>query len=323
MFSIPAAALALLVAAVLFPPNASADTYPSRPLRIIVPWPAGTGADIAARIVAQKLGDTLRQNVVVDNRGGASGTIGSALGARETADGYTLIWGNGTTHGAAKVVYPNLPYDPRTDFTPISLVNKNLLVIAVHKDFPASTIAELVKYAKANAGRVSYGTPGMGTPHMLAGELLNKRAGIDLVHVPYKGGGQVMSDLLGGHIQMAVSPMAIAADQHRAGRIKILAVVDQQRIPTLPQVPSLSELYADVDIAPWSGLFGPKNLRSPIVKQLNEATVRLLEAPDVKRGFEGAGFIPTASTPQELGAKVSATIARWQELVRSGIKVTN
>lgn len=301
--------------------SVAADPYPSRPIRLIVPWPAGTGQDIATRIVSHKVGEVLRQNIIVDNRGGASGTIGSVVAARASSDGYTLVLGNGTSHGSVKVVYPDLPYDPVQDFTPISLISKNLLVIAVNKEFPASSIPELVKYAKANPGRLSYGTPGVGTPHMLAGELLKKRAGIHMVHVPYKGGGQVMNDLLGGRIQVSVSPMALASEHHSSGRIKILAVADRQRIEVLPSIPALSEFYSDVDIAPWSGFFGPKKLPSSIVKKLNAATLTALKSDETRAALNGAGFVPITSTPDELGTRVKQTIERWQELDHSGIKV--
>ncbi|MDB5840889.1 MAG: transporter substrate-binding protein, partial [Herminiimonas sp.] len=217
-------------------------------------------------------------------------------------------------HGSAKAVYPKLPYDPVADFTPVSLMYKNRLVLAANSAFPANSLAELIAYAKANPGKVSYGTPGEGTPHLLAGETLKLRAGIDIVHVPYKGGGQVMSDLVAGHIQLAVASLSTAADMARNGRIKILASTDNQRIDSLPGVPTLSEVYPGVDIVGWGGLFGPKKLPDPIVKKLNLALQTVLSSNEIKTKLEAVGMEPGASTPEELMASVKGEMERWRVL---------
>jgi tripartite-type tricarboxylate transporter receptor subunit TctC len=297
-------------------PAAFADTYPSKPIRLVIPWTAGAGVDITGRRVAQKLGEALGQTIIVDNRGGASGTIGSAAVARDAPDGYTLIVGNSASHGSAKAVYPKLPYDPANDFTPVSLIYRNRLVLAVTRDFPANTLAELVKYAKENPGKVSYGTPGEGSPHLLAGETLKRRAGIEMIHVPYKGGGQVMNDLVAGHIQAAVSAVSAALDMQRNGRIKILAVMDQHRIDSLPGVPSVAETYPGFDIAGWGGLFGPRNLPQPIVKKLGDAMRTVMTSAELKATFEASGAVPETSTPEELKKMVTEEGERWQEIVR-------
>jgi tripartite-type tricarboxylate transporter receptor subunit TctC len=300
----------------------AADVYPSKQIRLVDPWPPGSGADLIARTLSQKLGEVLGQSMYVDNRGGASGTIGSASVAREAAsDGYTLILGNSSSHGSAKVIYPNLPYDPAEDFTPISLLYRNPLVVMVNKDFPVGTIQELIAYARANPAKVSYGSPGLGTPHMLAAEVLKSRAGVDIAHIPYKGGGPVMNDLLGGHIQMAVSAVSIAVPVHRTGKAKVLAVTTQERNPALPEMPALSELYPGFDIAGWNALFGPKNLPGPIVARLNAAVRQVLGTAEVKAIFENAGYTPRPSSPDELRQRVKAEVARWEEISRSGIKV--
>jgi tripartite-type tricarboxylate transporter receptor subunit TctC len=314
---------ALTAGSIFISSAASADTYPSKSIRLVVPWTAGSGGDIAGRMVAQKLTELLGQTVYVDNRAGATGTIGTAAVGRDAADGYTLLLGNSATHGAAKTAFPKLPYDPINDFTPISMMYKNRLVVAVHKDFPANTLAELVNYAKANPGKVSYGTPGEATPHLLAGETLKSKAGINLIHVPYKGGGQVMNDLVAGHIQVAVSAVSVAVDMNRTGRVKILAITDQQRIDSLPGVPTLSESYPGIDIAGWAGLFGPKQLPAPIVNKLNQAMRIVLASPELKNTFEAAGMTPGASTPEELRGAVNHEMQRWHDLMQGRTKAAN
>jgi tripartite-type tricarboxylate transporter receptor subunit TctC len=300
----------------------AADVYPSKPIRLVDPWPPGSGGDLIARTLSQKLGEVLGQSMYVDNRGGASGTLGSASVARDAVpDGYTLILGNSSSHGSAKVVYPNLAYDPAEDFTPISLLYRNPLVLMVSKDLAVATIQELIAYAKANPAKLSYGSPGLGTPHMLAAEVLKSRAGVDIAHIPYKGGGPVMNDLLGGHIQVAVSAVSIAVPVHRTGKARILAATTQERNPAIPEIPALGELYPGFDMAGWNALFGPKNLPAPIVARLNAAVRQVLALAEVKAMFENAGYSLSPSSPEELRQRVKAEGARWEEIARSGIKV--
>jgi tripartite-type tricarboxylate transporter receptor subunit TctC len=297
---------------------ASADNYPSRPIRLIVPSTPGSGNDIVGRLVAQKLGDVLGQNIVVDNRAGASGTVGSAMAANEAADGYTLVLGTSASHGSAKATYPKLSYDPVNDFTPISRLYKTRLVLAAHKDFPVNTVPELISYLKKNPDQVSYGTPGEGTPHMLAGETLKTQAGVSLAHIPYKGGGQAMNDLAAGHIQLAIATVPSALDMARTGRIKIIAVTDRQKIEALPNVPTLAEFYPAIDISGWAGLFGPKNLPEPIVKKLSTALQTAMSSSDVKTKLHAGGMEPSMSTPEELTATVRSEVERWQGMRQSG-----
>jgi len=232
------------------------------------------------------------------------------------------VFGNSASHGSSKAVFPTLSYDPAADFQPISLIYQNLLVVAVGKDFPANSIPELVRHAKANPGKLSYGTPGLGTPHQLAGETLKSRAGIDMLHVPFKGGGMVMNALLGGSIDIAMSALAAAREMQKAGRIKILGVLAEHRIDTLPEVPAVAESYPGINISGWSGLFGPKNLPRDMVVRLNAAMRQILDSQDVKAVLAPVGLVVSPSTPEALGKLVREENERWQQIVRSGVKVT-
>lgn len=313
--SIKFVSCAILAAAIGFSaPAAFADNYPDKPIRLVVPWTSGSGSDVVGRIVAQKLGEVLKQSVYIDNRPGASGTIGSAAVVRDPADGYTLVLGNSASHGSAKAVFPNLSYDPVNDFTPISKMYKNSLVLAAHKDVPANTLPELVAYAKQSKVKLKYGTPGRGTPHLLAGETLNEKAGIKLVHVPYKGGGQATADLVAGHIQLAVISISSAVEMAKSGRIKILGVTGDKRIDSLPNIPTLSETYPGIDIGGWGGLFGPKNLPAPIVEKLNTALKTALSSDEVKTKLAAAGIEPISSTPAQLKALVQDEMEQWSRI---------
>ncbi|OWT60211.1 Bug family tripartite tricarboxylate transporter substrate binding protein [Candidimonas nitroreducens] len=292
-------------------------------VRLIIPWPAGSGGDIAGRLIAAMLSRRLHTNIYVENRAGASGTIGSSLGSREAPDGATLILGNSASHGSAPFYIPRLSYDPITSFAPISMLYRNSLVLAVNEKFPATSLAELVAYARANPGKLSYGTPGVGTPHQLVCELLQREAGIRMTHVPYKGSAKVLTDLAGGHIQIAVSAQAAALELYRSKIIRILAVADKTRTKQLPDVPAIAETYPGFDVAGWGALFAPKNLPNKLVERYNAAVVAALSDPDLRNKLEAAGFLPVSSTPAELLAIVKQEHQRWASIVKHDMTVTN
>lgn len=304
-------------------PAGANEAYPGKPIRLVVPWPSGSGGDIAGRLVAQKLTEILGQNVYVDNRGGASGTIGSQAARREPADGYTLILGNSASHGSARVLFPNLAYDPVADFTPISLIYRNLLAIAVKRDLPVATLPELVAYAKAHPRELSFGTPGIGSPHQLAGEILKQKAGIELMHLPYQGGGRAMTDLVGGHIPIVVAAVSTAVEHHRAGQIRIVAVTEPERLPFLPDVPAVAEHYAPFEFSGWGGILGPRGLPDAVVARLNEAIRTALGSDDLRHALDAGGFTPQASSPEQLRERIEAETGRWEAVVKSGVKITN
>ena len=300
--------------------SANAQSYPSRPIRVIAPWPPGSSVDLSARTVAQKLQDILKTSLIIENRPGAEGAIGSALAAKAAPDGYTLVWGNAATHGSNKVVYPNLGYDPIKDFTPIGSVHKNILSVAVNTSLPANTFAEFLAHAKTRPGKLRYGTPGVGSPHHLTGVLLNRRAGIELMHVPYKGGGPAVTDVLGGHIELTMASLAAVIPQHRGGKIRILAVTDGVRYEQLPDVPAIAETFPGIEILGWSAVFGPANLPAELTARLNAALAEALRAPEVKSTFEKAGLVTSWSSAADLAKRVSAEIELWNDAIASGMK---
>ena len=298
----------------------SAQNYPSRPIRVIAPWPPGSSVDLSARTVALKLNDILKTSLIIENRPGAEGAIGSALAARAAPDGYTLVWGNAATHGSNKVVFPNLGYDPVKDFTPISSVHKNILSVAVSTSLPVNTFADFLAHAKTRPGKLRYGTPGVGSPHHLTGVQLNRRAGIEILHVPYKGGGPAVTDVLGGHIELTIASLAAVIPQHRAGKIKILAVTDSVRYEQLPDIPAIAETFPGIEILGWSAVFGPANLPADITARLNAALAEALQAPEVKSTFEKAGLVASWSSAADLAKRVIAEIELWKDAVASGMK---
>lgn len=298
----------------------SAQGYPSRPIRVIAPWPPGSSVDLSARTVALKLGDILKTSFIIENRPGAEGAIGSILAAKAVPDGYTLVWGNAATHGSNKVVFPNLGYDPIKDFTPISSVHKNILSVAVNTSLPVNSFSAFLAHAKTVPGKLRYGTPGVGSPHHLTGILLNRRAAIELMHIPYKGGGPAVTDVLGGHIELTMASLAAVIAQHRAGKIRILAVTDSVRYEQLPDIPAIAETYPGIEILGWSGVFGPANLPADITARLNAALAEALQAPEVKSTFEKAGLVASWSSAADLAKRVNAEIGLWNDAVASGMK---
>jgi len=308
-----------LLAAPLFARQAFA-AFPDQPLRVVVPFTPGTGPDIIARFVAERLSPKLGQPVVVENVAGASGNIGSQQVARARADGTTLMSSVNTLVMNASL-YKNLPYDPVADFAPISLTAWGALVLVANPAQAPNTLAEFIALAKARPKALNYGSPGVGTPHHLSMALVETDAGIELTHVPYKGSAGAVQDLLGGQIGYMFLPVHVSAQYVRAGKLKALAVGSPKRLPQLPDTPTLIErglTGADVDM--WYGLFAPKATPADIIDRLNREIAVILGAPDARQVFEAQGLIPTTSTPAELQAIVVRDKARWAGIVaKSGI----
>jgi tripartite-type tricarboxylate transporter receptor subunit TctC len=301
--------------------TATAQTYPTKPITIIVPWPPAGSVDISARALGKEITNALGQGVVIDNRSGAAGSIGSALGARAPDDGYTLTFGNATTHATNVVTMPALSYDPFTDFTPITLVHKSTMVVAVPKSSPVSTFAELIAYAKANPG-LTYGTPGIGTPQHLIGQLLNQKAGLQLSHVPYRGGGPVVNDLLGGHIAIAVGVLSQYLALQERGDLKILAIGDEERNPSIPNVPTVSETFNGLVVSGWGALYAPRGTSAEVVKRIGDVARKALASPDFQNVLTAAGLTPAASSPEDLVKLMKSDIALWKALPDKGIKLS-
>ncbi|HTE36485.1 MAG TPA: tripartite tricarboxylate transporter substrate binding protein, partial [Reyranella sp.] len=304
-----------LVAGVLAAPAAFA--WPDQPVRIVVPFTPGTGPDIVARLVAEKLSPKLGQPVVVDNVAGASGNIGSQQVARAKPDGLTLMSSVNTLVMNASL-FKNLPYDPVTDFAPISLTAWGSLVLVANPAQMPNRLAELVTAAKANPRKLTYGSPGVGTPHHLSMALVEQASGIELLHVPYKGTAGAVQDLLGGQIGFMFLPVHVSAQYIRVGKLKAIAAGSPKRLPQLPDVPTLIEaglVGADVDM--WYGLFAPKATPAPLVERLNREVAEILGSADAKTLFEAQGMVPTTSTPDALEAIVVRDRKRWAEVVAS------
>ena len=315
--------LAAFGGAVLLPKgasHASDQTYPAKPVRVIVAWPPGSSADTSARLLAQKLGEAMGQAFVVENRSGASGIIGSEAAARAAPDGYTLLF-NTANHASNKVVFPQLAFDPVADFAPVSMIHRNVLSIAIQPSLPVQTLGEFLQYAKAKPGALSFGTPGLGTPHHLAGELLNQRAGISMLHIPYKGGGPAVADLVSGQIPVSVASLAAVIPFMRAARVRVIAVTDPARYEALPEVPAVAEIFPGFDVSGWSALFAPAGTPAEIVARLNAEVTRVLRLAEVRRTMNAAGLVASVSTPEALTRLVRDDIERWTLVVKSGVRL--
>ena len=297
----------------------AADVYPAKPVRLVVAWPPGSSADTSARLLAQKLGESLGQSFIVDNRPGASGIIGTESVLRAPADGYTLLF-NTANHASNKVVFPKLSYDPVADFVPVSMVHRNVLSVSVHPSLPVKTLEDFLQYAKAKPGTLSFGTPGLGTPHQLAGELLKQRAGIDMVHIPYKGGGPAVADLISGQIPVSVASLAAVMPFMRTGRVRVVAVTDPTRYDEIKDVAAVAETFPGFDVSGWSGLFALAGTPPEIVARLNAEVMRILNLPDTRRSMNAAGLVASVSTPEALGKLVRDDIERWMLVVKSGVR---
>ena len=286
-------------------------------MRAIVPNAPGGGSDISGRIVASALGDALGQQVVVDNRPGAGGTIGVSTAARAQPDGYTVLMGNISTHGINVAVFKNLPYDPVKDFAPVSMLGTTPNVLIVHPSVPAKTFKEFIAYAKAHPGTLRYGSSGTGGSPHLAMELLKSLTGTDMLHVPYKGSGPVTIDLMSGQIHATSASVSSQLPYIKAGKLRPLAVTSARRSPQLPDVPTVIESgVPGYEVTIWYGLFVPAGVPQRIVTRLNTELVKVLDTAILRERMANAGIDASSSTPAELGAYVKAEIAKWTKVVR-------
>jgi tripartite-type tricarboxylate transporter receptor subunit TctC len=296
---------------------ASAQNYPQRPLRLIVPTAPGGGTDFTGRLVAAKLSETLGQQVVVENRGGGGGSVGADNAAKATPDGYTLLLGSIATHAVNPALYKKLPYDHLRDFAPVSLIGTVPNVLVVHPSVPAKSFAEFVSYAKANPGKINYGSSGVGSPPHLSMELLRSLTGINLVHVPYKGAGPALADLLGGQVQAMCTSLAGQITFIRAGRVRALGVTTARRNPQLPDVPTIVESgVPGYEVTIWYAVFAPAKTPAAIVQRLNAEMVKALNSAEMKERMAQQGMDPAPSTPAELAAFVKVESAKWAKAAK-------
>lgn len=290
--------------------------YPNRPIRLLVPFPPGGLADVVARLVAQKLSESFRQSLVVDNRAGGGGAVAVETAVRATPDGYTMILVTASYTSNAAIY--KLTYDPVNDVTPVVLVGESGNVATVHPSGPAASLKELIAYDKAHPGKLLYGSSGNGSSPHLATELLNQMAGMRLTHVPYKGTAIALNDLLGGQIQFLVGSLPALIPQIKASRLRGIGVTTAKRSAALPEVPTVAETLPGYEAANWGAVWGPKGLPTAIVARWNREINRILQLPDVKERMAAAGMEPSGGTPERLRDLIKRDVAKWQAVVRVG-----
>lgn len=309
------------LAAFAFPAWTFGADYPARPLRLVVTFPPGGAADILARGISPKLAEQLRQPVVVDNRPGANGVIGFELVAQSPADGYTLLLAF-TTGVAINPLLAKVSYDPQKDFAPVSMLSRTPMALVASRSFPANSVRDLIAMAKATPGKISYASPGTGNPNHIAGELFKSLAGVDLVHVPYKGAGPLMTDVIGGHIPIAFVTLAAALPQVRAGKLKSLAITGERRWSGLADVPTMAEAgLPGLVVVEWFGILVPAHTPQVVVSRLNEEIVKAVQSPEIQARLTEQGLEPIASTSDEFAAVIRSDIAKWSKAIqRTGIR---
>jgi len=309
-----ALALAMLV---LAPAVASAQAYPSRPIKFIVPYPPGGGTDVVARIMNEPLATELGQPIIIENKGGAAGNVGTELAARAPADGYNILF-TLSSHTINPKLYDKLPFDVEKDFVPISMATLIPQILVVHPSVPANNVQELIALAKAQPGKLNFASVGTGSPGHIAGELFKLKTGIDIVHVPYKGGGPAVTDTIGGQVQMLFVSMPAVWQHVKSGRVKAIAVTSAKRSVTAPDVPTFVESgVPEVVVDSWYGAFAPAKTPPAIVAQLNAAMVKVLAIPAVKEKLLAQGAEPSPTTQAEFDKVVKDELAKWEYVIKA------
>ena len=317
LFRALAAAAALAMAACTAVAFAQAPAYPAKPVRIVVPYPAGGTTDIIARLAAAQLSERLRQPFVVENRAGASGAIGSVAVAQAAADGYTLVMGTASSHGINSALQKNLPYDAVKDFAPVTVVASTPNIIVVHPSVPARTLGELLALAKARPGQINFGStsPG-GSPYMSA-ELLKMMAGVDMTHVPYKGASPMLTDLMGGQIQAGFDNLPSTIAFVRSGKLRALAVTTAQRWPGAADIPTVAESVPGYEVSGWFGLLAPAGTPKAVLDTLQTAVAQAVRDPEVTRQLRSLGAEPVASRPETFAQQIRADVDKWRGVVKA------
>ena len=310
MHRICAALLALAAATV------SAQSYPNRVIRIVVPYPPGGGADITARPIAQMLSERWGQPVIIENRGGASGMIGADIVAKAPPDGYTLMVSASAEVALNVAIFPKMPYDPVRDFAPITLATVTPMALVVHPSVPVTSLKEYIAIARAKPGSMTFGSSGAGSPHHFAGEWLKMLTKIDIVHVPYKGSGPLIIDLLGGHAQSGFVTLLPAMPYVKAGKLRALAVTTQKRVPLLPEVPALAETLPGFDISQWNAVWAPAATPKDVLDKLSTEITRIVQSADYKARMTEQGSEAIGNSPSELAAFQKAEIEKYRKIAQ-------
>ncbi len=318
-----AARCAAVVAAIAAGPVVHAQAYPAKPLRMVVPFPPGGGTDLMGRMIGQKLGEAFGHNVVIDNRGGAGGSIGTENVAKSPPDGYTIGLASVTTLSMNPLLYPKLGFDPVRDLAPIGLFATTPQIVVVHPSLPVRTLKELIAFARARPGQINYGTAGSGTSPHLSTELFRTLAGIDLVHVPYKGSSPAVTDLVGGHVSLMVNNMPTLLPLVKAGKVRALAVASRERSPVAPEVPTAAEAgFPGYEVDIWYGVVAPAGISREVVARLNAELQRAAGAADVRERLGAQGAVPAGGSAEAFGQLIRNELERWRKVVRaSGARV--
>jgi tripartite-type tricarboxylate transporter receptor subunit TctC len=317
------AGIALALAGSLATAQALAQTYPNKPVRILIAQAPGSATDVISRVVGNRLSEALGQPIVVEARPGAGGALGTEAAARSAPDGYTLFMGNNSTHGSNPALYPKLPYDAVNDFAPISFVASVPYVLVVEPALPATSVQELIALAKSRPGKMNYASAGNGSTHQFCGELLKSSSGIDVVHVPYKGSPPGVAAVMAGEVSMMFANLTDIGSQIRSGKVKPLAVTTLKRSALLPNTPTMVEAgVAEFEITSWFGLLAPASTPPPVVARLNAELLKVLAREDVKSTLGAQGLEVRSSSPEQFAAHIKSEIARFSRIARTaGIKV--
>ena len=315
LFRVAMASLALLF--VLAPIGVGAQSFPSKPVKIIVPSTPGDGSDILARAIAQKLTERWGQPVLVENRPGAGGVVGTEAAARSPADGYTVIMGNAGSHAINQALYPKLSYDVVRDFAPITLVASAPNVFVVHPAVPARTVAEFIALAKKDPGKYSFASGGNGSSAHLNGEMLKSLAGIDMTHVPYKGSSPAITDVISGQVQLMIGNLPPILPHIKSGKVRALGVTTTTRFAATPEVPPVSETVAGYESLAWFGLFAPVGTPKELLAKWHADSVAVLALPDIRERVAQLGFDVVGNTPEAYAALIRNDIAKWQRVVKA------
>jgi tripartite-type tricarboxylate transporter receptor subunit TctC len=317
MRSMLAKSLLVVLSMVAWSSSGAAEPFPSKVITIVVPFPAGGATDVVARAIAQGLSAKIGHQVIVDNRPGANGSLGSALVAKAKPDGYTLVMGGVNTHAMNDALYKSLPYNSLKDFSPITLTARIPIAVVVHPSLPVKSIGELIALAKSQPGQQSYGSSGPGGPHHLAMEMFKSMAKVDIVHVPYRGGAPQLNDLLGGHIKIGAIGLPPALPHIQAGSLRPLAVTESKRSTFLPDLPTIAEAgLPGFEVSYWLGLLGPAGMPDDIVEKLNTEIVAVLKRPDVQDQLAKQGAEVVTSTVAEFRALMQTEVAKWAKVVK-------
>ena len=321
--SAPAAAQSATTAPGPAASTGSGQAYPAKPIRWISPWPAGGANDIFSRAIGQKVSESVGQQVLVDNRPGAAGTIGSDVAAKAPPDGYTLVMGSSPTHAIAPALYPTLPYDPVRDFSAVTLVGSVPNVLVLHPTVPAKTVKELIAVAKARPGKLNFASTGNGTSQHLSAELFKFMAGVDMVHIPYKGTAPALTELVAGQVDLAFENMPALIPHIQAGPQRALAVTTAKRSAIMPELPTIAEAaLPGYDASVWFGVFVPAGTPRPVIDRLHAEILKALQTPDLKSRMVSMGTEVSGLGPDDFGAYVRKEIPKWANLVKAaGVKI--